>query len=71
MQPERVAAAPELARLAFFVMLDENQLLDEMLAHPSESVRYCAAVAEFQRRSTEEGLPLEAEHSADPPGDSA
>ena len=40
-----------LARLAYFVMLDEDQLLDEMLAHPEGSERYRCALAELRRRA--------------------
>ena len=41
----------DLARDVFAATLDEDQLLDELLAHPSESERYKAALAELKRRS--------------------
>jgi hypothetical protein len=41
----------ERSPLAFVWMLNEDQLLDELLDHPSDSERYKLAFAELKRRS--------------------
>jgi hypothetical protein len=54
----RVAFAATLASaatLALAATFDEDQLLDELLDCPSESVRYKAAFAELKRRSEPTG----------------